>query len=160
MSDKPPEKPACTPINFNLQGSISFGEKKEPPKDGDKPKKQPPIEIIINLTFKVVVPISFALYVIFSASSTPKPQQPSPPDVGLKVGEYTILIGSFADSKQAEGLATKLREGRINNFIVKSQGKWHVCVGKYWSMDRANRVKEELVERGYDDAAVLSPQKK
>lgn len=158
MSDKSGEKPASTPINFNLQGSISFGEK---PKDKESPKpKQPPVEVFINLTFKVVIPISFTLYVIFSARLAPKPEQSSSPEVSLKLGEYTILVGSFADSKQAEGLATTLRSKNINNFIVQSKGKWHVCVGKYWSVDRANRVKEELAKRGYEGAMVLSPQKK
>jgi cell division protein FtsN len=158
MSDKPAEKPASTPINFNLQGSISFGEK---PKDKEPAKqKQPAVEIFINLTFKVVIPISFTLYVIFSAVPAPKPAPPPPPNVNLKLGEYTILVGSFADSKEAEGLAAKLRGGRINNFTVVSNGKWHVCVGKYWSVDRANRVKEDLVERGYKGATVLSSQKK
>ena len=160
MSDKPVEKPANTPINFNLQGNISFGGKPTGQQSNGGTAKTPVVEIVVNFTFKVVIPISFTLYVIFSAPSAPKPDQSSPPEVNLKLGEYTILVGSFADSKQAEGLATQLRAARINNFIVQSKGKWHVCVGKYWSADRANRVKEDLLSRGYDDAVVLSAQKK
>lgn len=60
MSDKPAEKPACTPINFNLQGNISFGGKTGQQSNGGT-TKTPVVEIVVNFTFKVVIPISFTL---------------------------------------------------------------------------------------------------
>jgi len=149
MSDKP-EKPASVPINFNLQGSISFGEKPKPPPPPS------PIEII----FKVVIPISFCFYLIFAIRPpTPTPTPEKSPLTGRDLGikEYTVLVGSFKTPEQAKVVASQLRTARINNFIVQGQGKWHVCVGKYSSAKRANSTLENLKNRGWTEAVVLPP---
>jgi hypothetical protein len=153
MSEKA-ENPARLPLNFNLQGSISFGEK---PPSPPKPPPSPPV-IVVILKFAFPITFAAALYLTFFL----RPIQPpvlQPPltggDLGLK--EYTILVGSFAKEEEAKAAASQLRAARINNFIASGQDKWHVCVGKYSSAKRANSDLENLKNRGWTEAVILPP---
>jgi cell division septation protein DedD len=164
MSDKPAEKPPSPPtppINFNLQGSIlqgsiSFGDKpKDPPKESAKPTPK--------LTSKDLIGILTLLLLLTTIISLTQLQKPQPPPGGTPatgLNEYTILVGSFATNDQANVFAAELRSKNINNFTLQAGNKWLVCVGKFMSEERANRVKEDIVERGYEGATVLSPRKK
>jgi cell division septation protein DedD len=163
MSDKPSEKPPSPPtppINFNLQGSIlqgsiSFGDK---PKD--QPKEPPkPTPKLVSKDLLGILTLLLLLTTIITLTQSQKPQPPGvTPETGLN--EYTILVGSFATKEQAGSFAAELRSKNINNFTLQAGNKWLVCVGKFVSAERASRVKEDIVERGYEGATVLSPQNK
>jgi hypothetical protein len=69
--------------------------------------------------------------------------------------EYTVVAGSFNNAEDARRLAAQLRAARINNFIVQREGKWLVCVGKYWTEARAVERAEFLKTHGVPNAKVL-----
>jgi hypothetical protein len=86
--------------------------------------------------------------------------QPSLTQGSKKLNQITILAGSYESKAQANALAAQLRAMRISNFTVRHEGKWHVCVGRYWSIDRANRMAEVLKGLGVSNPVVLSPKGK
>lgn len=87
------------------------------------------------------------------------PGRPGPPVVtGLK--QYTVQVGSFAEQEQANAMAATLRSKNINNFILKADGKWLVCVGTYVSEERAKRTAGRLESQGIGKPVVLPPKRK
>jgi cell division septation protein DedD len=92
-------------------------------------------------------------------TSTPVPNEQLPPKPKTELGEkqYTALVGSFANPEEADQLAFDLRKARISNFIDHAGGRWYVCVGKFYTYNRARRVVEELYEQGYTSAEVYGP---
>jgi cell division protein FtsN len=92
-------------------------------------------------------------------SQTPAPgERPVPVTPNLK--HYTVQVGSYKTREQAGSLAAELRSRNINNFILQADGQYLVCVGKFVSAGRAERMLNTLKSYGYEDAAVLPPKKK
>jgi len=93
----------------------------------------------------------------------PNPADPNPrpgPDIVTNLKQYTVLAGSYKTKEEAYNLATELRSRNINNFILQQDGQWLVCVGKYVSAGRAERMARTLIERGVADPVVLPPRNK
>jgi hypothetical protein len=78
----------------------------------------------------------------------------------LSLNQFTVLVGSFGTREQANALAAQLRAMRVNNFTVFHEGKWHVCVGKYWTADRAAESAATLKSLGVPNAVVMPPKPK
>jgi SPOR domain len=86
------------------------------------------------------------------------PGRPGPPvTTGLK--QYTVQVGSYATQEQANAMTTMLRSKNINNFILKANGRWLVCVGTYVSEERAKRTAGRLESDGIGKPVVLPPKK-
>ncbi len=86
------------------------------------------------------------------------PVRPGPP-VTTELKQYTVMVGSYARQDDANAMAATLRSKNINNFILKSGGKWLVCVGTYVSEERAKRTAERLTKAGIGRPEVLPPKK-
>lgn len=56
-------------------------------------------------------------------------------------------------------MAATLRSKNINNFILKANGRWLVCVGTYVSEERANRIAGRLQNEGISNPVVLPPKR-
>ncbi len=85
--------------------------------------------------------------------------RPGPP-VTTSLKQYTVQVGSFAKQDEANAMAAMLRSKNINNFILKANGKWLVCVGTYVSEERAKRIADRLQNEGIGSPVVLPPKKK
>jgi len=92
------------------------------------------------------------------SQSPPSNERPVPVTPNLK--QYTVRVGSFKTREQASGLASELRSRNINNFILQAGGQYLVCVGRFVSAPRAAHMVNTLKSYGYEEVAVLSPQKK
>jgi cell division septation protein DedD len=89
----------------------------------------------------------------------PKPQPPASPFDEqqaivsydeIKKGELTVQIGVIHKSLNAAVIiAARLRASSIANFIETTENcdVYRVCVGKFRSMARAKRVKEDLLRK-------------
>jgi len=75
--------------------------------------------------------------------------------VGLD--EYTIQVCSFSNKKDAFWKSGRLRASRINNFVMRIEEEWLVCVGRYSTEQRAKRMVEVLKKHGIENPIVLSP---
>jgi hypothetical protein len=84
--------------------------------------------------------------------------RPGPP-VTTNLKQYTVQVGSFAKQDEANSMAAMLRNKNINNFVLKANGKWLVCVGTYLSEGRAKRSAERLKSLEIGDPVVLPPKK-
>ncbi len=82
-----------------------------------------------------------------------------PPAERSKLGEseYTVVVGSFERAEQADQLSFELRTARINNFVDRANGKWHVCVGQYRSRGLAKNMLARVRDKGYYNAEIASP---
>jgi hypothetical protein len=74
--------------------------------------------------------------------------------------EYTVLIKKCKSEEEACAVSEQLRAARINNSRMPSGDIWLVYVGKYLSEKRAQRSAEDLKNRGWNEAIVLSPGEK
>jgi hypothetical protein len=73
----------------------------------------------------------------------------------LKKNEFTVSVGNFKSEKEAYWLIGRLRASNINNFVMKYQGRWHVCVGKKFSKKRADRMFKMLQDYGFNENAQM-----
>jgi cell division septation protein DedD len=81
-----------------------------------------------------------------------------PPDEPPKKGKrekYTIQVGIFDRLEAAEKLAYDLRAKNVNHFIERVDLNWRVCVGKYYSLKRAERTHNELIDMGFTKATII-----
>jgi cell division septation protein DedD len=95
-------------------------------------------------------------------TQTPPPEpnpRPGPP-ITTELNQYTVQAGAFKTKVEAVNLAAELRNKNINNFILEADGQWLVCVGKFVSADRANRMVATLKAYGVSEPVVLPPKKK
>ncbi|MGH7594904.1 MAG: SPOR domain-containing protein [bacterium] len=74
--------------------------------------------------------------------------------------QYTVRVGSYLTQEEANSMATTLRSRNINNFILKSNGRWLVCVGTYVSEERAKRTADRLQLLEIGNPVVLPPKGK
>lgn len=75
----------------------------------------------------------------------------------LGKSKYTVIVGSFDRLERADQLSFELRMLRINNFVDRANGKWHVCVGQYPTRGLAKNVLDRVRDKGYFDAQVVGP---
>ncbi len=82
-----------------------------------------------------------------------------PPAERSQLGDnkYTVLVGSFDRIEPADQLSFELRMLRINNFVDRANGRWHVCVGQYPSRGLAKNVLNRVRDKGYYGAHVIGP---
>ncbi|MDZ7289143.1 MAG: SPOR domain-containing protein [candidate division KSB1 bacterium] len=85
-------------------------------------------------------------------------RQPSAPKGEVKRGEFTVQVGIFDRPEAADQLAYELRAQRINNFIQPVGRRWRVCVGRYYSRDRAERTLRQLTAMGFTQAVIIAPE--
>ncbi len=85
---------------------------------------------------------------------------PTPYNIQGKLGstDYTVSVDKFLDARHAYWYTSQLRNRRINNFVTLRNGIWHVCVGRYWKREIAERRKVDLLKLGYINATVLPPE--
>lgn len=165
-------------MNFTAQGSITFSEKPggsaaNPSiiKEATSSAFKQIIEGVIKLAILIIVVVG-AFYSLrytghYQAAEKVKSavdrrfpelseflQSPEIPNVNY----YTVLIGSAPTEIQAHALAIGLREARIKYDVFQQNSKWFVCVGKYSNLSWANRTKQELLDRGFGDVTVPTPQ--
>jgi cell division septation protein DedD len=88
----------------------------------------------------------------------PPDRPPSAPKGEVKRNEYTIQVGIFDRPEAADQLAYELRAKNVNNFTQKIGKRWRVCVGRYYSQDRADRRLRQLIDMGFDKAVVIGPE--
>jgi len=84
---------------------------------------------------------------------------PRAPRGEVKRNEYTVQVGIFNRADEADQLAFDLRAQRVNNFVQQVGKQWRVCVGKYYSEGRANRMANQLKSMGFSEAKVIAPGK-
>jgi len=81
-----------------------------------------------------------------AAPPTPPPPVSSPPPAPGQ--RFSVQVGSFAESAEAEKLADHLRRKGMHVFVVPATGprdsRWRVRVGPIESRAEANRVAERL----------------
>ena len=77
------------------------------------------------------------------------------PQKEKKFRKYTIQVGSFNNKDSADSLAYALRAERISNFVERADGRWRVCVGRYFSHRGAGKTLSFLHERGFYSAEVV-----
>ena len=94
-------------------------------------------------------------------TDSPQPPAGSPraPRGEVKRNEYTVQVDIFNRVDQADQLAFDLRAQRVNNFVQPVGKQWRVCVGKYYSAGRANRMANQLKSMGFSEAKVIAPGK-
>lgn len=82
-----------------------------------------------------------------------------PPAERSQLGDskYTVVVGSFDRVERADQLSFELRMLRINNFVDRANGKWHVCVGQYPTRGLAKNILDRVRDKGYYDARVIGP---
>lgn len=96
-------------------------------------------------------------------NSEPEPDRNDPEYVPpaersqLGDGKYTVVVGSFDRIERADQLSFELRMLRINNFVDRANGKWHVCVGQYPTRGLAKNVLGRVRDKGYFEAQVVGP---
>ena len=95
-----------------------------------------------------------------SSSNGYTQSQPTIIQKTIGLNEYTIQVGSFSNKKEAYWEAGRLRASRINNFVLQSGDKWLVCVGRYLSERRAQRMAETLRKQGIENPVVLFPSRR
>ena len=80
-----------------------------------------------------------------AARSMPPPVSSAPPAAGRR---FSVQVGAFAESADAEKLADHLRREGRHVVVVPATGprdsRWRVRVGPLESRDEANRVAEQL----------------
>ena len=94
---------------------------------------------------------------INQGATQPQGSQPPYIDGNLKDDEYTVVLGSYETDVEARQFIHRLREERINAFLHGFPGSWHVCVGKYHTKSRAQRLQKQMWQLGYYDASVMGP---
>jgi cell division septation protein DedD len=82
---------------------------------------------------------------------------PRAPKGEVKRNEYTVEVGLFNRPEEADQLAYELRAQRVNNFVQPVGKQWRVCVGRYFSEGRANRMANQLRGMGFANAKVIAP---
>ncbi|MCI0699312.1 SPOR domain-containing protein [candidate division KSB1 bacterium] len=88
----------------------------------------------------------------------PPDRPPAAPKGEVGRNEYTIQVGIFDRPEAADQLAYELRAKNVNNFTQKAGKRWRVCVGRYYSQDRADRRLRQLIDMGFDKAVVIAPE--
>jgi cell division septation protein DedD len=70
---------------------------------------------------------------------------------GVKAGEYTVVIGSYAGDKIAEAMAAKYRERQFPAFVrnISIEGKtfYRLCVGSYPTITEARQIANTIKDR-------------
>ena len=84
-------------------------------------------------------------------------QREEPAEEASKRQQYAVQVATFRDVRDAERLAEALREDGYESRVVSSEG-WHwVLVGEFSSLEKANRVKQEIArEHGLSDAFLIN----
>jgi rare lipoprotein A len=68
---------------------------------------------------------------------------------------YTVQVGAFQDPGRAARLSRLLRRGH-HEVRVSSDGEWHrVQVGRFSSREKADKLRRELPNAGYDAVVVV-----
>lgn len=88
----------------------------------------------------------------------PPDRPPAAPKGNVGRNEYTIQVGIFDRPEAADQLAYELRAKNVNNFTQKVGKRWRVCVGRYYSQDRAERRLRQISDMGFDKAVVIAPE--
>jgi cell division septation protein DedD len=88
----------------------------------------------------------------------PPDRPPAAPKGEVGRNEYTIQVGIFDRREAADQLAYELRAKNINNFTQKVGKRWRVCVGRYYSQERADRKLRQIVDMGFEKAEVVGPE--
>ncbi len=88
----------------------------------------------------------------------PPDRPPAAPKGEVGRNEYTIQVGIFDRAEAADQLAYELRAKNVNNFTQKVGKRWRVCVGRYYSADRADRRLRQIIDMGFDKAVVVAPE--
>lgn len=88
----------------------------------------------------------------------PPDRPPAAPKGEVGRNEYTIQVGIFDRAEAADQLAYELRAKNVNNFTQKVGRRWRVCVGRYYSADRAERRLRQIIDMGFDRAVVIAPE--
>ncbi len=86
------------------------------------------------------------------------PSNQTPPPEGGKRNQYTIQMGIFDNREAADQLAFELRAKNINCFTQQVDRRWRVCVGRYYSKGRAERTLRQLIQMGFNQAMISTPQ--
>jgi cell division septation protein DedD len=89
----------------------------------------------------------------------PPDRPPAAPKGEVGRNEYTIQVGIFDRPEAADQLAYELRAKNVNNFTQKVGKRWRVCVGRYYSQDRADRRLRQIIDMGFDNAKVIAPER-
>jgi len=82
---------------------------------------------------------------------------PRAPRGEVKRNEYTVQVGLFNRVEEADQLAYELRALRVNNFVQPTDRQWRVCVGRYYSAARADRMLRQIQALGYTSAQIYPP---
>lgn len=93
-----------------------------------------------------------------SIDERPPDRPPAAPKGEVGRNEYTIQVGIFDRPEAADQLAYELRAKNVNNFTQKTGKRWRVCVGRYYSQERADRRLRQLIDMGFDKAMVVGPE--
>jgi len=91
---------------------------------------------------------------------TPEPpcdEVPIYTEKGVPKEAYTVLVGDFSSPDLADECVQHLHKHRVNGFIQQVDGSWHVTVGTYASVGRAESTRRVLLQKGFRDAVVVGP---
>ena len=91
------------------------------------------------------------------AGQQPPVLTPIPINSPLGDNDYTVIIQTFAMEAAASAYAYTLRENRVNAFLYPHANNWSVCVGRYGSKSRAERLLRQMWELGYLNSRLFRP---
>lgn len=76
-------------------------------------------------------------------------------------GEFTVIVMEFAPRFHSEAyeFSSLLRRRRINNYIFqrRKNNNFAVAVGRFTTVEQAEKMKQSLIERGFVNSEVFIP---
>jgi cell division septation protein DedD len=96
-----------------------------------------------------------------AASSAPAPAPVAQSSTGNSTGNFTIQVGSYNNSAQADERAGRLRSSGVEARVVRAEiprrGTWYrVQAGRFTTRDEAARFASELKARGAADSFLIA----
>ncbi len=76
---------------------------------------------------------------------------------GLHLNYYTILIGSYEQRSYAYSLKNRLATLRIKSRVIQQGRYYYVIVGKYRSLQMAQRTQSNVARKGYEYTTIVPP---
>lgn len=107
----------------------------------------------IDMTLKGTAPVRIT---VIKNKTAPPPSKTVQQDTKQGV-HYCVQTGSFASRKNAESFMSDLDKSFSNVHVSQVNGTWKVRIGKYTSRDRADIIKQQLIQDGFSAFIVQEP---
>jgi len=71
---------------------------------------------------------------------------------------HSVLAAEYDDRNEAKVFRGELSSNRINSFILKSDDRFYVLVGRYSSAGKARKTLKSMHDKGYENAQIVGSQ--